>query len=179
MKKYIYLFFLFACLWATLFADTSQSAREKILVGFQYKPFEVPTVSDDVVVLKPFPVIAERIDTERSFRKLYVLFNPHSTKSESDDSSGSKIFGISFAFDGYSEGPLESLQYAIKDLRQMEKRLRGGVPIGSNATLYIRTGIRWKSDWFPKGLEVWLPFRHSSIWGVGIRIDDKAFRELF
>jgi hypothetical protein len=164
-------------LQSTLFAGSS--ALQKILDDFKYvNQTDISFRDQEVVKLDPFPVIGERFD-DKKFRLLDSSLHHRHKLTQFEKTQEVNMFGTSFVIDdaqaydptenhgGNYEMPL------VSNLRSIDKRIKGGIILSENATLYLRTGVRWKIPGLPDNVQLWLPYRRKSTVGFGLRIEEK------
>jgi len=177
--KITYSLFLFVSLLQTmLYADSS--ALRKILSDFQYIAQDSSTsIQDpDIVKLEPFPVVEEGFD-DRKWRRLNTSLHNRNKLTRFEKMQQVNMFGTSLFVDGgqaydsdESHGGGGYEIPLVSNFRNINKKIKGGIVLSENATLYLRTGVRWKIPGLSDKIQIWLPYRRKSTLGIGLRIEN-------
>ena len=172
-------YFRISCLFACLvLVATGQTKTERVKSFF---PYTVPSfTNENIVVLDEYVVTEvahprlkkydEKVPRDIE-RYLDSLSSKHESQGELSDFLQRKPSKLTFVTEGDTESFGEKFFFLDKgpELKNFSRRLRGGLKLGENATLYIKTGIRW--DIGSKTTELYFPYRRRNVFGVGIEKD--------
>lgn len=167
-------YYFLVCL-ILIVAGKAQTSKVRDLFSYKEPAFtnEKIVVLDEYIVTKIMPVRLQRRDEVP--RDIERYLDSISRKSGPSDELNrllqKKPKKITFVAESKEESFSEKFFFLDKgpELQNFSRRLRGGIKIRENATLYIKTGIRWNIGL--KKTELYFPYRRRNVFGVGLEKD--------